>query len=619
MGHLGTPQYRGSAPLAQPIGGGPSTVVAPMLVLSLAAYAASPQLVDAGALGHVGEQVGGGEIARIEQHPEYERYWLRGADGRELAVEVVLSDGVNAGLCEASGVTLFPRPELSEGDPADVDAAAFCERLSRNPPKLGRVAIAPTPAVSPVVEAVERTASRLWTRLVVMAVATLGLVAVALTAFRARRSLTWGFGVPVVIAMALATRPGALFNGAGAGYEKLIGAWGLEHRGPYGEGFAVVMAPAVELWGTTLDAVFWTNAALGVLTVAGVWALARGESTPRVATAAALIYALLPVALRLQASEAMHVSVTACVVGALALAARFRRTGEQVAGFGAAALAGVAINTRPEAMPLVVVVMVWGWRRSGWAPLLLLIAAVVGRLVGFPSDQGVLHWREFVDPGVLVKALLPRIGAATKSSAFQVFWHAALTPVALWPLVVLGARGLDRDLRNRLLVWVVLLGGPVVIKVWPLADAIRLQLPVQAAWVFVAAIGATRAPRWALPVVLGLMFPWIVQTPRWPQAQELDFLREVVPKLGPETVRYDTTPPRAEKFKDVMELLGPARWTGGEAPLRYVGLTCYLGPTPPGCERTECPVFETVLHPPSDLDVQLPDEGVPIGFYRTCP
>lgn len=583
-----------------------------MLLPASAAFAAEPQEVATGALASVGESVGGAEVTGVEVHPEYERYRLRGAQGGELVLEVVLATPDHEGLCDVDGVTLFPRPELVTGAVARVDGDAWCERLRAHAPALHAVAGAVDD---------ETTTRADPARVAVGLLAGVTGVLVAAAVWRARAAVDRGLAAVGVVAVALAAWgwPGRLFNAMGAGYEKLWTGFGEMHASPYGEGYAVTMAPAVALLGETPAAVFGTNLALGVAAAVAMWALVRGEVGARAAVAGGLVYATLPVALRLQASEDMGVPVAAYTLAALAAAGRYRRTGDLVAGFAAAGCAGMAVHTRPEAVPVAGLVAAWMLPRRAWGPWAVLGGAVVWRLATFPTSQGVLHPDAWARPSTWFAMLRPRWTLGEPAPAFQVFWHAAFTPVLLWPLVLLGLRHADRATRLRVFVWVGLVGGPLYIKAYPLADALRLQLPVQGAWLLLAAIGLARVPRWVLPVVLVAAGVWAARAPVWPVAQEFAFLRATVPTLpGGRTVRFDGTPQRAKVFGQVMETLGPARWSPTEGTLQYVGLSCFVGPTPPGCVPEGCPVATTRLLPPTDQDAPLPDSGVEIGFWGAC-
>jgi len=185
-----------------------------------------------------------------------------------------------------------------------------------------------------------------------------------------------------------------------------------------------------------------------------------------------------------------------------------------------------------------------------------------------------------------------------------------------WGLVVIGAAALARTRRWALLVlllaWAVGTTLPFSAKVWPLVDAVRLQLTGQAAWIALAGIGAAALPRWILPVALLAMLPYLPVRP-WVQTEEWQFLaREVQNLPNGATVRYGGRGQRSGAFAAVMESLGGARWTTEPADYVYVGLECLADGS---CDTSGCIIdTHTELTGRVDLDIQLSTRT--IGFYR---
>lgn len=594
----------------------------------------------------MGEALPGAAVERVEIHPEYERYWLRYPDGATIPAEATRATPGAEGHCTAHDVTLYLREDLGQGTPTDAAApmAALCARLVEHAPTLrarGEFVPGPSPGLPPA-PALPRDTGRavqlgpLHALLVgVGLLAAAGLRHLGRLGAADRRAL----GLTVVAgALAAASAHAGIFNGAGAAYEKIVLAWGVDVDSPYGEGFGVLHGPWMALFGRDPGTLFRTQRLLAAAAPPLLWGLVRIHADRRAALAAGLGLAGLPLLLRLGATELMHLPLTSFGLLAIVAGSGFRRSGDPLLAALALGAAGFAATVRPEAtlLPLVVAGFALGGGARGTPVLVgLLVAGTIVRLAGLAPTQDVLR------PGVLLRAeglgaaLLPKLVPAAHAPAGSTFWSGGFTPPALWPFALLGVVVAPAGLRLRLFGWWLLAEAPVLTKASPLADAARLQLPVQALWMVFVGLGAARLPTPGLvvaPALLGVA--WFGAHPgwlRWANHAEFEVLRREVPTLGPEeVVLFDDAGPRAAKFARVMEAMGPARWVrasdwlaGGVevAPTRWWrGIT-----TDPGVEaavRARCPWGAgqpTHLAPASDEDLHLDPAGVDVGFWHLGP
>ncbi|MDP2312383.1 MAG: hypothetical protein Q8P41_05720 [Pseudomonadota bacterium] len=598
------------------------------LVVALA-FGAPPE-GGAGALASTGEALGAAVVTGVEAHPEYERYAIRQPDGRVAVAELTTGAG---GLCDAGGLTIFPRADLS-GVNETVGMAELCARLEARKPSL-RARIGPDagegsgarqpgdagPDGEPPAEGAPGPSRAPGAREVVgpprvtpIHLALMLLAALALPRVRVDRMLA-GVTLAALAARVWAS-PWGIGNGNLAGYEKLVLARGTLENPPYGEGWGALMG-AVPGWPS---GVFAADLVYAVLSVPLLAALVRREAGARAGLAAGLLFALLPAHIGVSATETMHVPLVAFELLAVLAAGAFARSGEASVGVIAALATGVAVHLRPDALPFVAVPVAWAawgvhsgavpWRRA------LLPGAVLAGLVGWrvatlggSPGAGLLQL-----PGLDV--LVPRVGEPVAAGSFQLFLHAGFTPPVAWGLAAIGIAVLLRD-RHRgllalLLAWIAVTTLPYSAKVWPLVDAVRLQLAGQAPWLALAGIGAAALPRWVLPVALLTFFAYLPVRP-WVQTEEWQFLAKVVPELPPgAVVRYDPRPQRAASFAAVMEAVGPARWSPDAGDYRYVGLDCLAQG---GCDTSGCVAWRvTRLEGKVDLDLALTDRT--IGLWR---
>ncbi|MSQ03217.1 MAG: hypothetical protein EXR71_15225 [Myxococcales bacterium] len=530
--------------------------------------ASEPVEVASGTLGAVGDRLAGAQITRIVRHPEFERYWLVGDSG-EMVAELTRDDGVHAGLCSAAGRTLFPRPELVEGKVGRIALEPLCERMTAGVVDVAVAeAVVPEGALEPVAIAQEPRVSRGF--VAAMAVAALGLAG---WLSRGRRLLLGAAFVIALIVRVSLTTP-ALFNGGGAGYEKLRVALGLSRNEGWGIGYALWMQPAVDLYGARAEVIFSTN-----LVFASAWPALLAWIVDRLAGrreawAALAVGSLLPAHLAISRSEAMHVTAVTWATLALVGAVELRR--HVRAGALLMAVAGVcAIATRKDMGVLVLVLPVWIWgapRVGRWSGGVALLALLVFSVAAGGDARAVA--RE-VDAAALLALPLPRFGEPGVSSGYFLSAHVGFTPWLWWVLAAVGG-WVTAAVRREALALAVLGAAPFVLKVTPLPDAVRLQLLAQGGLVILVAVGVVRMGRvgW-LALVGGVLAGPPLSGPVWRHSEEWRFLARVVPTLAADAVVGSGD--SSEAFRDVMQALGPARWTAADgATHRY---------RPPGAPR----------------------------------
>ena len=620
-----------------------------MLFLAMA-KAADPVEV----LAEVGDALPGAIVERVELHPEYQRYWLRHDDGGGIFPAELTRSAVGfEGLCEAHGLALYPREELGEGPrPADplLPVRALCARLADHPVGL-RARVGGDPAATlrstePVPDPASYRLQLYPLHVVVVAWLCALLVAVVGPARRAWAALGNGehaelVGVTLLgVAVRFALSPDGIFNGGGAAYEKIVLAWAVDVDSPYGLGYPALLGPILAVFGREPRILFEVVRAWACFAPPLLWIVARlvagGTRVPARAAAlgSGLALALLPVHVGMSATEAMHVPVlTLELLSVAAAAAALRASGRELALVVLAALsAGLAAHTRPEAMVFAAVpaaMLLLGRVRGGWLGVALLVACVAARLPLGAETHAADALRGATFPG-------PRFGTPREASSFSVFLHAGLTPPVLWAFALAGVVFAPWRLRVLVLTWWVCTELPVLAKVLPLADAWRLQLVAQPAWLLLVGAGTAglfgRLGAWGLAACLAVVLARTPPGPDWAHQREFAFLARTVPDLGRgDTVLFEDSASRYAKFQRVMEVVGPARWvpastwlTAVDSPapsVVYLGLGCVEGDAVSLCAeiRRRCrlsPLQETTLGPPADLDVHLPADGARIGLYR---
>lgn len=656
MGHLGAGvgQVYGS-------GGYASTMV---LFLLASAPAQAPSLAVEG------EALGAAVVERVELHPEFQRFWLRYPEGGILPAEVTFARPGHEGLCTAGGATLFPREELLEGPrPADVTGpmGVLCERLPARIPTFERPAIqaprrasggAPPPSADYGTLA-DRTAPPVPRAFdaVGLALAAATLAALAGPARAGWRALAGGERLAVAgvallgLLVRLVASPRTIFNGEGAAYEKITQAWALDASNPYGEGFGTLYGWPLYALGRAPEALFGLNLAVSALVPPLVWVAARRlaalpgwvRAAPvAAATGAGVAAALWPIAVRLAATEAMHVPVTTLV--AASLAAGLGQVGRASAPLAAltALAAGVAAHVRPEAAPFAAVaagLLLAGRGTGARVALAALVALIAWRAALLPRGQEVLDLRAYADPvwwAVTLRPSLEAPGSRTGAVAFLVGW----APPVLWAAAAVGLAALRARGAALLLGLWATLELPVLPKAFPLADLLRLQLPAHVGWMLLVGLGVGRLAAWrpgagavALAAVAGGSALGLGRhpVPVWVHQQEYAVLARVARTLPADAVVvFPDTWSRAARFARVMRVVSGARWIGASAAEpppshAWLGVGCATAEGRAGCDalRERCtlvPLAVERLAPVADVDLPLPPEGVEVGLYRvgTC-
>ena len=641
----------------------------------------------------VGEGVGPAVVTRVEVHPEFERLHLE-APGQVLPpVELVQRRLDREGICVHHGLTLFPRWELvgpvpedpwHEGEraPATVEEqvhAALCAQLAARGEgiDLGRVvgaqAATPKPAPLRLLDLPDVTPPAGFLQPVVWLAAALSL-GLALAGARRLDRAGWR-DLALVAGLAAALRLGlareTVFNGALAGYEKLVFAFG-QAQAPeiYGQGWRALLAPVVDLLGARPSTVLESHRLLAILSPVALWVALRPVSAGA-ARLGGLMLAALPLAVLLSATEEMLVPA---VFLALLAAAGAAQAGSGARGLAAGALAGVAggllAHLRPEGLLVLPAIALIPWALRGraalreggtWAALLLGGGLVLLRLAELPAlrEGGPLRPQRLGEPAFLLRALVPTW--QEHSNPMHLFMQAAWTSPVLWVGVAAALAGAWRAPRPLLpwLAWV--LGtGVLLTKSWPLADAWRLQLLAMPGWVALAALGL--APRlrrpWLQELVVGLVaLPLAWQRLDFARHQEWRWLARVVPTLPADAVlRVEELggaafPDRARlmgvvlvSMRPGLRLVAPTASSSasssasppqdGQLVLR--GVACFerpVGPLDPavaaaeGCMAAQrlcrlAPLHEVDVDPRSDLDGLIdprwlqPDGRLRLGLYR---
>jgi hypothetical protein len=121
---------------------------------------------------------------------------------------------------------------------------------------------------------------------------------------------------------------------------------------------------------------------------------------------------------------------------------------------------------------------------------------------------------------------------------------------------------------------------------------------------------------------------WVHPQPDWINQQEDRWLSKVVPTLPAEArVLYPDPQRRTDKFREIQEMSGMARWSGGGTGgnLLYVGVGCLL-PEAQECREIQkkcrlTPKLTQEFPALSDQDLDLGGaETVTLGFYEmACP
>ncbi|MCB9780355.1 MAG: hypothetical protein H6742_17455 [Alphaproteobacteria bacterium] len=656
-------------------------------------------VVDEGALAVVGESLGDAAVVEVRSHPEFERYTVALPDGRQLPLEVTwVREGARP-TCQHHALGVFPRWELlaEEGvevqaDPAGAPAAAaLCARLDARGEGL---VIGPAAASSGDGEAssegeqsseggqredrgVQLPDARqapphpLQWVLVALGVALLAAIAWPVRKGLDRRAvLDAGLVGLLAVLMRWQASPWGLQVAPDAGYERLVLAWGMFLPHPlYGDGFSSLHAALQAATDFDPDAVFALHAGLSAFAPLVLWWLARELLADRAAAVfAGMALAVLPVALRLAASEVAHVPLATFELLAVAGAWGFLSRGSPCLALVGALAAGFAPHLRPEALPFVALpgalLLLGAWRHRRPLPIASAVVAlaVIGglvawRMAGFPTirDDGPVHFSDWTRPMTWLRLVMPSWRYPTEArDAYQVFLHAGLTNPLLPALALVGLVRGRRPVVVGALAWWALTLLPVFPKSWPMIDAWRLQLSAQAPLLLLGAAGvaalvrpAVRMQAATLTILLTLFYLPRVREP-WAGQAEWQLLREAVSELPADAI---VLVPDHEKHGQVVRNVGAqlARRAGVERPnwqamgpfaadpdpgpdrYAWINLTCRIE-TLPGmgvandrtvnsclqlAERCQLvPAFTTTLPTTTDVDLTLVDPPVEVGFYR---
>ncbi len=519
------------------------------ILLVVAAFAGDVREVEAGTWCSRGERLGGASVSRVEVHPEFERCWLTAEDGAMVA-EIVPSDGVHEGQCEGGGHTLFPRPELVEGAVGRIPLEPLCARLQA------------TPTATPL-------------PLLPIALAVAGLLSLGGAGWLLRRRAGTAFAqILLGLLVPLTTTPAALFDGGGAGWEKLRVGLGLARDAGWGPGYALWMRPAVALLGARPVAVFSTNLVFAALWPAFIGAIGERIGGRRVGWGAAAAAALLPLHNTMARSEAMHVSAvtwgTLAVFGAIVACAE---TGAQAAiGAGVAGMAAVAATaTRGDLGVVLPVIAAAGV--FGPTPRVRLRGAGIATVAGALSlpwlhtESGALVPGSSVTATRLFSALLPHFGPLAPSGGYLASLHASLTPPVWWALAVAAILLAPRRPVLFAVAWAAVAGLPFLLKVEPAPDALRLQAFAQGGLVLLLGLAFSRAS-WAAAVLLlvGVATGPSLRGPTWLHREEWRFFIELSERLpSGSVVRLDPGRPHGDAAAEVLSTAGGVRWTADPA------------------------------------------------------
>ena len=654
-------------------------------------------------LAQLGESVAGATVIDLIDHPEFHRIVVRLPDAQELTVEVVATDA-EQGACTHHGFAVQPRWELLGVSNMEVEdqppvVAELCRRLEAAPPDL---TIAPPRATSvpsvdeappepgapppehaqgaPVRTAPDGPAAPHFRPLHgVLEALVLALLAGALgcrPGWPSRRELVELAGVTTLgavlrAALGLWAPLWAPLFGFGR-FAAVLG--GHDSVSRYGDGYVSTMTAFTAAFGATTDTVLGANFLLGVAMPPLVWALTRAAAPqlPRAALVAGLLAAMLPVHVWITATEVMHVSLVTFELLAVWSALLFlRHTPTHRFGAAAFALAAglatvMAVHTRPEAIPFVVVpaaaVLLHARRAHG--PGVALAAVTIGgglvfRFVEMAFDvtdeASALDYGLLAQPEVWAAVVVPDLSIEPDGTFNNVLLRPMLTSPAV-PLLALagGVLARRRTVAWLALWWLVAL-VPVLPKGWPLADAYRLQAPVLLPVVVLAGLGAARlfARIGALRPGSDARVPWVVgilaigispqlllERPTWGTLDEARFFMAVAPTIpATATVLYDADHRHASSIAEWGALTVPrSRWQDlrdgldGSEPtepfMAWVGLSCTERgerddaapmPSPPCVElRHRCtlrPAATTTVALSGDIDRTFVGESAEVGLY----
>lgn len=652
------------------------------LLLAASVAAADPLVA-------VGQEVGGAEVLDVVAHPEFQRIRVRlPEDDAELLVELTRAGPDRQGACVHHGLAVQPRWELLgrsvelEDQPPVV--LELCDRLAQRPdapvelqesktaPSSNEPLLVPTQGQEVGRQAPPPWLTGLWLALFAACVGSLAtagrrgfrglntaerrellalsVLGVGLRAGLGLWTLLWApwFGMGR-LASSLTSTPDALYGGAYGAWAHLVFS---------------LMGPSA--WG-----LFAAQGLLGALLVPLTWALGRHLGAG-VARGAAVVVATSPVAVWLSTTEVMQVPaawlVAVAMLSAVTLVSERPKTTLEDAVLAASAVlaSGLAIHTRPEAIATALLPAAWvvlrGHKRH--RPAIGLGAQVLGVLLvlrvlalGAGSGTGAVDYSDYGQLSFWRDLLLPSVGL--RWSALSLVWlEPALTSVWALPLAVAGvvaSRG--RPVRWLVLAWMLLAAMPVLGKAFPLADALRLQLPMTVPVALLVGWGVCvaedRLPsvdlgRWRgvstallLTAALGggQLARAALSRPSWAAHDEVRLLLGTVDSLPARTtVLFDDASPHSDGWVRWMRHLRPdVDWTGlstvgrdvphGDDVLAWKGTSCALTrdiSVDEGQLGTRCAAWDTCFLAPlatarvdSGYDgwATMPQDGAEVGFF----
>ncbi len=499
----------------------------------------------AAALARAGETIGGVEVLKTIDHPEFHRILVQLADGRELTIEVVSTEEPR-GACTHHGFAVQPRWELLGEPNQTVEdqppvVTELCARLAAQPPTFG---LAP-PGSTASPEHAEHTdepevssnreGPESWTEFKapehpptepfgllhgVLALLGLSLVGSGIGLWRALQAAPSGSDTPrasselatlTVIAVFLRVVFGlwAPLWAPIFGFGRLAAVLSTgAMSSTYGSGYVTTMRTFTAILGNSAQSVMVANLLIGAALPALVWGIVRVLFPERKLApfAAGLLAAMMPVHVWQSATEVMHVSLVSYEALSVLCAGLFARHAAQhrLVGSGFALAAGLAaimaVHTRPEAIPFLAVpalIMVMGSSPAHF-PGIGLALAVVGagtsaRLAEMAFDisdeASALDYSLLLTPELWVAAVRPVLVQPDNAQYYSVLMSASLTSPLVPLLALVGVATQKRRLALWLGFWWVATLVPVLPKAWPLADAFRLQAASLVPVVVLAGLG----------------------------------------------------------------------------------------------------------------------------------
>ena len=654
-------------------------------------------------LAKVGETIGGVPVTDLLDHPEFHRIQVRLDDGRTLTIEVVATD-TPRGACTHHGFAVQPRWELLDVHDMEVEdqppvVTELCARLEASPPGLdlaapGTAAVPETGSADPSLPGHTSQPTRAQQ-------APDGPPAVH---FRPLHGVLGGLVLTFLAGLALvARRHGsaltrthltelAAVSTIGLALRALLGLWAplwspwfgfgrfasvlgdADGVSRYGDGYAAIMTAFTGIFGPTTTTILGANFFLGALVPPLVWAIVRLLApTHRAAPlAAALLAALLPVHVWQTPTEVMHVALVTFQLVSVLSAALFLKLAPTdkwpavVLALASGLAAVLVVNTRPEAIPFVVVpaLLVLLHAKKSHGPgvvvaALTIAAGLVLRLAEMAFDvsdeASALDYGMLADPTVWFALVRPDLSAGAGGHFVSVLMRPTLTSPLLPVLALVGLFTAPRRLAITLGAWWFLLIVPVLPKAWPLADAYRLQVASLMPLLVLAGIGAhtllvrlkARAPGFdihgpLIPVGLALaVAPQLfLERPDWGTLSEARFFMAQAPDLDPTaTILYDDRHSHAESIAQWGALAAPGtRWVGmrGEwheqeltQPLMaWISTSCTdrgtaddtIATPSPACAAVQAactlrPASTTTVPLTGDIILDLKGDEATIGFY----